>query len=61
MKGEFILNVGELLHMPVLITFNCFLVEGFLKTFSIGVVHTLFKGNDAFEFHNYRGIMVGLS
>ncbi len=41
--------------MRLLITFNCFLVEGFLEAFSIGVVHTFFKGGDASEFDNYRG------
>jgi len=60
MKVEFILDVGELVHMPLLTTFNCFLAEGFLEALSIGVVHALFKGGDAFEFDNYRGIMVGL-
>ncbi len=59
MKAEFILDVGVLLHMSLLITFNCFLVEGFLEALFIGVVHALFKGGDAFEFDNYRGIMVG--
>jgi hypothetical protein len=59
MKAEFILDVGELLHMPLLTTFNCFLTEGFPKALSIGVVHTLFKGGDASEFDNYRGITVG--
>ncbi len=60
MTVEFILDVGELVHMPLLTTFNCFLAEGFLEALSIGVVHALFKGGDAFEFDNYRGIMVGL-
>jgi hypothetical protein len=59
MKAEFILDVGELLHMPLLIAFNCFLAEGFPKALSTGVVHALFKGGDAFEFDNYRGIMIG--
>jgi hypothetical protein len=59
MKIEFILDAGELLHMPLLTTFNCFLVEGFPKAFSTGVVHALFKGGDASKFDNYRGIMVG--
>jgi hypothetical protein len=59
MKTEFILDVGELLHMPLLIAFNCFLVEGFPKALSTGVVHVLFKGGDASEFDNYRGITVG--
>jgi hypothetical protein len=44
MKAEFILDAGELLHMPLLTSFNCFLAEGFLEALSIGVVHTLFKG-----------------
>jgi len=59
MKIEFILDVGNLLHMPLLTSFNCFLAEGFLKALSIGVVHVLFKGGDAFKFDNYRGITVG--
>ncbi len=59
MKVEFILDAGELLHMPLLITFNYFLVEGFPEALSIGVVHVLFKGDDAFEFDNYKGITVG--
>jgi hypothetical protein len=59
MKVEFILDAGELLHMPLLTTFNCFLKEGFLEALSIGVVHALFKGGDASKFDNYRGIIVG--
>jgi len=59
MKVEFILDVGKLLHMPLLTTFNCFLAEGFPETLSTGVVHTLFKGGDASKFDNYRGITVG--
>ncbi len=60
MKVEFILDVKELLHMPLLIAFNCFLAEDFLETLSIGVLHTFFKGGDAFEFDNYKGITIGL-
>jgi hypothetical protein len=52
MKTKFILDARELLHMPLLITFNCFLVEGFPKAFSTGFVHSLFKGSDASEFDN---------
>jgi len=59
MKAEFILDAGELLHMPLLIMFNCFLAKGFPEALSTRVVHTLFKGGDAFEFDNYRGITVG--
>jgi hypothetical protein len=53
------MDVGELLHMPLLTTFNCFLAEGFLEALSIGVVHTFFKRGDVAEFDNYKGITVG--
>ncbi len=59
MKAEFILDAGELLHMPLLTVFNYFLAKGFLKTLSTQVVHALFKKGDASEFENYRGITVG--
>jgi hypothetical protein len=39
--------------------FNNFLAKGFPKTLSTGVVHALFKGGNAFEFDNYKGIKVG--
>jgi hypothetical protein len=58
MKTEFILNAGGLLHMPLLIMFSYFLVEGFPESLSIGVVHTLFKRGDASKFDNYRGKIV---
>jgi len=59
MKAEFILDAGELLHMPLLRTFNCFLAKGFPEALSTGVVHALFKGGDASKFDNYNGISVG--
>ncbi len=59
MKAEFILDVGELLHMPLLTTFNCFLAEGFPEALSTGVVHALFKGGNASKFDNCRGITIG--
>jgi len=59
MKVEFILDVKELVHMPLLIVFNCFLAKGFLDALSIGVVHAFFKRGDASEFDNYKGITVG--
>jgi hypothetical protein len=34
MKAEFILDAGELLHMPLLIAFNYFLAEGFPEAFN---------------------------
>jgi hypothetical protein len=36
MKAKFILDVGELLHMSLLIAFNYFLVEGFPEALSLG-------------------------
>jgi hypothetical protein len=59
MKAEFILDAGELLHMPLLTTFNYFFEKGFPKAFSTGVVHALFKRGDASKFDNYKGITVG--
>jgi hypothetical protein len=59
MKAKFILDPGKLLHMPLLIAFNYFLVEGFPKALSIGMVHVFFKRGHASEFDNYKGIMVG--
>jgi len=59
MKVEFILDAGELLHMPLLTTFNCFLEEGFPKALSTRVVYAFFKGGNASKFDNYKGIMVG--
>ncbi len=58
MKAKFILDAGELLHMPLLKTFNCFMAEGFRKALSTGMVHALFKGGDASEFNNYKGITI---
>jgi hypothetical protein len=59
MKVEFILDVGELLHMPLLIAFNCFLGKSFPEALSTGVVHVFFKGGITSEFNNYRRIIVG--
>jgi len=44
MKAEFILDVGELLHMSLFIAFNYFLAERFLEALSTGVVHRSLKG-----------------
>ncbi len=57
MKVKFILDAGDLLHMPLLTVFNCFLAEGFPEALSTGV---LIKGGDVFKFDNYRGTMVRL-
>jgi hypothetical protein len=60
MKIEFILDARKLLHMPLLTTFNYFLMKGFPKALSTKVVHAFFKGGDASKFDNYKRIMVGL-
>jgi hypothetical protein len=54
MKIEFILDARELLHMPLLIAFKCFLAEGFLETISTKMVHAFFKGGDASEFVDFK-------
>ncbi len=59
MKVEFILDARDLLHMPLLTTFNRFFAEGFPEALSTWVVHALFKGGNAFDFDNYRGTTVG--
>jgi hypothetical protein len=59
MKDEFILDGGELLHMPLLTTFNYFLAEGFREALSIGVIQAFFKRGDASKFDNYMGITIG--
>jgi hypothetical protein len=38
MKAEFILDAKDILHMPLLTMFNCFLAKGFLETLSIGPI-----------------------
>jgi len=50
MKAKFILDVGELLHMPLLTAFNCFLAEGFPEALSTRVVHAFFNKGDASKF-----------
>jgi hypothetical protein len=59
MKIEFILDMKKLLHIPLLTTFNCFMVKGFPKALSTWVVHAFFKGGGASEFENYKGITIG--
>ncbi len=58
-KAKFILDAGELLHMPLLTVFNYFLAEGFPEALFTRVVHAFFKRGDASEFDKYRGITVG--
>jgi hypothetical protein len=58
-KAEFLLDVGDMLHVPLQIVFNKLLQQGYLVNLSTGVIHALHKGGDASQFENYRGITVG--
>jgi hypothetical protein len=43
-KTEFILDARELLHMPLLIAFNCFLAETFPEALPLGWFTHFLKG-----------------
>jgi hypothetical protein len=58
-KAEFLLDVGDMLHVPLQIVFNKLLQQGYSTDLSTGVIHALHKGGDALQFENYRGIIVG--
>jgi hypothetical protein len=58
-KVEFLLDVGNMLHLPLQIMFNKLLQQGYSTCLSTGVIHALHKGGDALQFENYRGITVG--
>jgi hypothetical protein len=59
-KAEFLLDVGDMLHVPLQIVFNKLLQQGYSVGLSIRVIHALHKGGDALQFENYKGITVGL-
>jgi hypothetical protein len=59
-KAEFLLDVGDMLHVPLQIVFNKLLQQGYSASLSTRVIHALHKGGDALQFENYRGIIVGL-
>ncbi len=58
-KAEFLLDAGDMLHVPVQIVFNKLLQQGYSACLFTGVIHALHKGGDALQFENYRGIIVG--
>jgi hypothetical protein len=58
-KVEFLLDAGDMLHVPLQIVFNKLLQQGYSASLSTGVIHALHKGGDALQFENYRGITVG--
>ncbi len=58
-KVEFLLDAGDMLHIPLQIVFNKLLQQGYSAGLSAGVIHALHKGGDALQFENYRGITVG--
>jgi len=58
-KADFLLNVGDMLHVPLPIVFNKLLQQGYSTSLSTKVIHALHKGGDALQFENYRGITMG--
>jgi hypothetical protein len=59
-KAEFLLDAGDMLHVPLQIVFNKLLQQGYSAGLSTRVIHALHKGGDALQFENYSGITVGL-
>jgi len=59
-KAEFLLDVGDMLHVPLQIVFNKLLQQGYSTGLSTGIIHALHKGGDALQFENYKGIIMGL-
>jgi len=58
-KAEFLLDVGDMLHVPLQIVFNKLLQQGYSTSLSTGIIHALHKGGDALQFENYKGITMG--
>jgi hypothetical protein len=58
-KAEFLLDAGDMLHVPLQVVFNKLLQQGYSASLSTGIIHALHKGGDALQFENYRGITVG--
>ncbi len=46
-KAEFLLDVGDMLHVPLQIVFNKLLNQGYSTSLSTGVIHASHKGGDA--------------
>jgi hypothetical protein len=46
-KAEFLLDAGDMLHVPLHIVFNKLLQQGYSASLSTGVIHALHKGGDA--------------
>ncbi len=58
-KAEFLLNAGDMLHVPLQIVFNKLLQQGYSACLFTRVIHALHKGGDALQFENYKGITMG--
>ncbi len=58
-KAKFLLDAGDMLHVPLQIVFNKFLQQGYSASLFTGVIYALHKGGDALQFENYRGITMG--
>jgi hypothetical protein len=59
MKAEFLLDAGNMLHVPLQIVFNKLFQQGYSASLSTRVIHALHKGGDALQFENYKGITMG--
>jgi hypothetical protein len=51
-KVEFLLDAGDMLHVPLQIVFNKLLQQGYSASLSTGVIHALHKSGDALQFEN---------
>ncbi len=58
-KAEFLLDDGDMLHVPLQIVFNKLLQQGYSTSLSTRVIHALHKGANTLQFENYKGITVG--
>jgi hypothetical protein len=58
-KAKFLLDAGDMLHVPLQIVFNKLLQQGYLASLFTGIIHALHKGGHALQFENYKGITMG--
>jgi hypothetical protein len=54
-KAKVLLDVGDMLHVPLQIVFNKLLQQGYSAGLSTGVIHALHKGGDALQFEKLQG------
>jgi hypothetical protein len=54
-KVEFLLDAGDMLHVPLQIVFNKLLQQGYSTGLFTRVIHALHKGGDALQFGELQG------